>query len=96
MTIKQGIKLSAICDKLDLKIDDPKGDQSKIGADLLMMVLKNAHKAEKEIYSFIAEVKKVTVAEAEEIDLVAFAKEFSDTAGLTDFFKSSVKSNNQD
>ena len=32
LTLKQGLKLSAIIDKLDLKITDPKADTNKVGA----------------------------------------------------------------
>ena len=90
MTLKQGIKLSAIIDKLDLKITDPKADANKIGADLMMQIISKAHKAEKEIYAFVAEVKGITAQEAENIDLVQFIKEIASDAGVINFFKSAV------
>lgn len=91
LTMKQGLKLSAIIDKLDLKITDPKADANKIGADLMMQIISKAHKSEKEIYAFVAETKGITVQEAENIDLVQFVKELVSDAGVINFFKSAVK-----
>lgn len=91
LTLKQGLKLSAIIDKLDLKITDPKADASKVGADLMMQIVAKAHKAEQEIYAFVAEVKGITPQEAEKVDLVQFIKEIAADAGVINFFKSAVK-----
>ncbi len=90
LTIKQGIKLSAIIDKMDIKIDDPKAPQEQIGADLIIQITRRAHKAEKEIYSFIAEIKNISVEEAESVDLIGFIKEAVSDSGLMSFFKSAV------
>jgi len=84
MTIKQTIKLSAIIDKLELKITDPKAGQEAVGADLIIQLAAKAHKAEKEI-------KKITAAEAEDVEISDFAKELFNIPGLSDFFKSAVK-----
>jgi len=91
LTLKQGIKLSAIIDKLDLKITDPKADANKVGADLMMQIVAKAHKAEKEIYAFVAEIRGITPQEAEKIDLVQFIKEMASDTGVVNFFKSAVK-----
>ena len=90
LTLKQGIKLSAIIDKLDLKITDPKASQENVGADLMMQIISKAHKAEQEIYSFIAEIKNISVEEAESVDLIGFIKEAVSDSGLMSFFKSAV------
>jgi hypothetical protein len=90
LTLKQGLKLSAIIDKLDLKITDPKASQEQIGADLIMQIISKAHKAEKEIYAFVAEAKGITPQEAENVDLVQFIKEIASDAGVINFFKSAV------
>ena len=90
LTLKQGLKLSAIIDKLDLKITDPKADANKIGADLMMQIISKAHKAEKEIYAFVAEVKGISQLEAEIVDLVKFINEIASDAGVINFFKSAV------
>ncbi len=91
LTLNQGLKLSAINDKLDLKITDPKASQEQIGADLMMQIISKAHKAEKEIYAFVAEIKGITQQEAENVDLVQFIKEIASDAGVVNFFKSAVK-----
>lgn len=90
LTLKQGLKLSAIIDKLDLKITDPKADAEKIGSDLLMQIVAKAHKAEQEIYAFVAETKGITPQEAEKVDLVQFIKEIASDTGVMNFFKSAV------
>lgn len=91
ITIKQGIKLSAIIDKMDIKITDPKASQEQTGADLIIQIVRKAHKAEQEIYSLIAEKKGITVQEAESVDLTVFIKEIASDSGFLNFFKSAVK-----
>lgn len=91
LTLKQGLKLSAIIDKLDIKISNPNGKPEEIGADLMMQIISKAHKAEKEIYAFVAETKGITAQEAENINLVQFIKEIAADAGMINFFKSAVK-----
>jgi predicted peroxiredoxin len=89
--MKQGLKLSAIIDKLDLKITDPKADTNKVGADMMMQIISKAHKAEQEIYAFVAETKGITPQEAEKVDLVQFIKDMASDTGVMNFFKSAVK-----
>lgn len=91
ITLKQGLKLSAIIDKLDIKISNPNGTPEQIGADLMMQIIRKAHKAEHEIYSFVAEVKGITKEEAQKVDLIAFIKEMASDSDIVNFFKSSVK-----
>lgn len=96
LTIKQSIKLSVIIDKLDIKINNAKGSQEEVGADLIMQVVRKVHRAEKEIYEFVADKKKISVKEAEDVDIVEFFTElFSDEKVIT-FFKSAVKSKVQE
>jgi len=96
ITLKQGIKLSAIIDKLDLKINNPNGNQEEVGSDMIIQIVSKAHKAEKEIYAFVAEVKGITVKEAENIDLIEFMKEITTDADVANFFKSAVTSKAQE
>jgi hypothetical protein len=91
MNIKQGLKVSAIIDKLGLKITNAKGTQEEIGADLIIQVISKAYKADKEIISFVADMKKISIKEAEEVNLVEFIKEIGEIDGLKDFFQSAVK-----
>jgi len=91
MNIKQSIKISAIIDKMELKISNAKAGQEEVGADLMIQVVSKAHKAEKEIYGFVAEIKKISVSEAEKVDLVEFIKEMREVSGLKSFFTSVLK-----
>ena len=102
LTVKQGIRLSAIIDKLGLSIPDvlvnlkagavlDEALQKRAGADLVMQLLRNAHKAEEELYALIADTKGITPEAAAEVDLLEFAKDFvgPDVVG---FFTSAVRS----
>ncbi|MFY9421859.1 MAG: hypothetical protein WAP91_02470 [Bacilli bacterium] len=91
LTLKQGLKLSAIIDKLDIKISNPDAKPEEIGSDLMMQIIKNAHKAEQEIYAFVAEIKGITPQEAENVDLIQFVKEIISYPDVKNFFKSAVK-----
>lgn len=105
ITLKQGMKLSAIIDKMELRIKtrvtNEKGEsvplsQEELGADLIMQALSKAHKAEKEIYSLVAELRGCTLKEAENIDLAQFVGELISDAGVRDFFGSAVASQAQE
>lgn len=91
MTIKQGLKMSAIIDKLDIKINNPKATSEEIGSDLIMQLVTKAYKAENEIYNFVAVEKECTTEQAAEIDLVEFIKELISDSGFMGFFKSAVR-----
>lgn len=92
LTIKQGVLLSAIIDKMDLKITNPKASQEEVGADLIMQFVRRVHIAKDEICGFVADVKKVTVEEAEGVDLVEFVETLlSGSPGIVRFFTSAVK-----
>jgi hypothetical protein len=90
LTIKQGLKISAIADKMDLRITDPNASASQLGADLIMQMVTKAHKAEQEIYAFIAEFKGCSLEEAAKLSLTEFIKELADNPGVVDFLKSAV------
>lgn len=92
ITVKQGIKLSAIVDKLDISITNPEGTQEQVGASLIMQVVKNVGKAEQEVYEFVSSVKKCTIEEAEEVDLIKFIKDLFADPAITSFFPSVAKS----
>jgi len=95
LTVIQGIRLSAIIDKLDITITNPKGTEDEVGADLIMQVVKKAHKAEKEIFAFVADSTKCSIEEAENVDLIGFIKGLFSDASVVDFFKSAVNSKAQ-
>lgn len=91
MKIKHAFKLSAIIDKIDVKITDPKASESEIGSDLIMQIVKKAHKAEKEIIQFVADFKGISAVEAEDTDLFEFFGEILKDSGAMTFFKSAAK-----
>jgi len=91
LTVKQGIMLSAIIGKMGLTMPESTSAE-QIGADLLLQLLSNAYKAEKEICAFIASVRGCTAKEAEEVDLIEFIRELLADAGARDFLSSAVAS----
>lgn len=99
VSLKQGIKISAIIDKLDVKIDfkelmDENGDisQDLAGAELLIQILKKAHTVENELYELVADIKKCSIAEAQDVDLAELVKEKFSDSNFATFFKSAVRS----
>jgi len=91
LSIKSGMKLSAILDKMDIVITNPKASQEEVGADLMIQLVKKAHKAEKELYEFISTYKNCTTKEAEDLDLIAVIKDITRDEGIVSFFKNAVK-----
>lgn len=91
LTIKQGIKLSAIVDKMQLEITNPEASQKEVGADLIMQLMSKAHRAEQEIYDLVAELKGCSVVEAAQVNLVEFITELTGNKDVMAFFKSAAK-----
>ena len=105
ITLKQGIKISSIIDKMDLEINTTKKDkngkefkvtQDELGASLIMQMISKLYKAENEVYSLVADMKKIEIKEAENIDIIEFIKELVKDTSAVSFFKSAVKSKVQD
>lgn len=92
LTVKQGIKLAAIIDKMDLKIENPKADQEQVGADLMMQFVRKMPLAEQEIYEFIAAGKGITPEQAQNVDLVGYLTELLSDTSLASFFSQAAKS----
>lgn len=91
LSIKQGILLSAIVDKMNIKIENPEGSQAQVGADLVIQMASKAYRAEEEIYSLVASVKGCSVEEAPNINLAEFLEELTGNPAIMDFLKSAVK-----
>jgi len=88
MKTKVLIKLSLIIDKMgiakDIKnIDKPTDEE--VGKELITLLITNLHKAENEIYEFIAYYKGITKEEAEEVDVIPVLKEILKIDGMKDF-----------
>lgn len=109
LTVEQGMSLSAIIDKMDLQIDldaltsgksgkkaSDEDLQKKLGAELIMQLLRKAYKAKEEWFELIASINDVTPEEARKVDLIEFFNKFINTPGVKDFFTSAVKSQGRD
>lgn len=88
MKTKVLIKLSLIIDKMgiakDIKnIDKPTDEE--VGKELITLLITNLHKAENEIYEFIAYYKEITKEEAEEVDVIPVLKQILKIDGMKDF-----------
>ena len=88
MKTKILIKLSLIIDKMGIaddikKIDKPTNEE--VGKELIMLLITNLHKAENEIYEFVAMYKGITKEEAEELDVIPVLKEILNIEGMKDF-----------
>ena len=92
MNIKQTIGLSAIVSKMGIKINNAEASQEAVGADLLLQIASNLHKAEQPIYKFVADIKGITVKEAEEVDVMEMIEQLKEVKGLKRFFPSSETS----
>lgn len=88
MKTKILIKLSLIIDKMGIadeikKIDKPTNEE--VGKELMMLFITNLHKAEDEIYEFIATYKGITKKEAADVDVIPLFKEILNVEGMKDF-----------
>lgn len=90
MKTKVLIKLSLIIDKMGIAKDIKNIDKEtneEVGKELITLLITNLHKAEKEIYEFIADYKKITKEEAEEVDVIPIFKELLNIDGMKDFLQ---------
>lgn len=85
MTIKQSMLLSAIFNKIDLKID-PNMTTEQVGADVIKQLAKNACKAESEIVDFVANLLKISRQEAEEQDISVVVNAIKADKSFATFF----------
>lgn len=91
LTIKQAVKLSAVIDKLGLKVTDPKASVEQVGADLLLQVVSRLHLAEKELYAFISEVKGISEEQATNLDAWEFIVELFSDPKVRPFFSRAAR-----
>lgn len=88
MKTKTLIKLSLILDKMEIaeaikNIDKPTNEE--VEKELIMLLITNLHKAENEVYEFIAYYKDVTKEEAEDVDVISVFTELLHIEGMKDF-----------
>jgi predicted Mrr-cat superfamily restriction endonuclease len=94
--LKQGMKLSAMIDKMELKLPDISKGQDQFGVELVFEIISKAHKAEKEVYAFVAEVKGCTQKEAQDVDLFEFISDLLGDVETRDFLFSAAGSQAQE
>lgn len=90
MKTKLLIKLSLIIDKMGIAKDIKnieKETNEEVGKELITLLITNLHKAENEVYEFIADYKKITKEEAEETDVIPILKELLNIEGMKDFLQ---------
>ena len=94
ITIEQGMKISAIIDKIGLELPTVTKDltQEELGASLMFQVVSKAHKAEAEVYDLVSDVKGCTKEEAKKVNLLQFIQDLINTEGVQDFLSSAVTS----
>ena len=98
LTGRQLLKISALADKLDLKIDT-KADIEDMGSDVIMQVAMKAHKAEKEVAEVLAIFLDCKPAEALDFDLMEKWEAFTDSdkgKKMFGFFQSAAELKGQD
>ncbi len=97
ITIEQGMKISAIIDKMKIVMPPTKGKgQQELGAELMFQVISKLHRAKDEVYALVAEVKGCTKEEAKGVNLVEFITELTNIDGLKDFLSSAAISEDQE
>ena len=67
--------------------DDPEKDQEVIVKKLLALVIDNLYKAADEVIELIAEVKKITKEEAEDVDIIPIIKDIVNNEKIVDSLK---------
>lgn len=104
ITFEDAFVLSEILDKMSIQadinsiLDNAKGkpieeSQMFIGGQIVLLMMKSAHKAKKELCEWIASLSGKTVEEVKGMGLKEmsdFLKEMMVQEGIGDFFKSAV------
>lgn len=93
-TLKETFLLSEILDKMDFKIDlnqllDDKANQAYIGGQMILVLLKRMHLAEREMVKLMASVSEEPIAEVEKWSISRVKEFLTDLAsqdGIKDFF----------
>jgi hypothetical protein len=98
ITGRQLLKISALADKLGIKIDT-KADVEDMGSDIIWQVMNKAHTAEEEVGEVLAIFLDCKPEEALDVDLFEKWESFTGSKfgeKFLGFFQSAVKSEVQD
>jgi len=84
--------LSATLDAMDITLPDTSGKtQEQVGGEMIMLFARKMHKAKKEINDLIRFISDKDPSEMTFKEILDTAKEFFQTEGVVDFFRSTVK-----
>jgi aspartate carbamoyltransferase regulatory subunit len=82
--------LSEIADKMDIKLDVKGKTQEEVGAELILFLVKKAHKAKDEIKTLVATLTGKPLEEVSDMspnEMINNVKEILKQDGVLDFFK---------
>ncbi len=86
MEAQMFIKLSAMIDKMEIDLSTIQGKTNEeTGLKIINLLIKNIHKAEKEVYELIAFKNQIEIEAAKKIDVINFIKDLIKIEGMTDF-----------
>lgn len=91
-------KMSKILSKLDLKLDVKDKDQQEVGADFILKLGSNLHKAEAEVNEFMGGLIGLSAEDFGNLEFAESAKhleDFKNLKGVKDFLKLAAKSMKQ-
>jgi hypothetical protein len=98
LTGRQLLKISALADKLGIKIDT-KADVEDMGSDVIWQIIKKAHTAEQEVAEVLAIFLECKPEEALDIDIMEKWGTFAGSEkgkNMLSFFRSAVASKAHD
>lgn len=98
LTGRQIIKISALVEKMGIKIDAKK-DVEELGSEVIWQLLTGAHKAEQEVSEVLAAFMECEPEEALDIDLLEKWYQFTDSdkgKNILGFFQSAAALKAQD
>lgn len=103
LTLEDAFTLSEILDKMEIQLDlnkmlddarnKGKDAQAYFGGQAMLMVIKSAHKAKKELCEWMASLSGKTVEEVKSMsikEMKVFFKELFSTEDIGDFFEQAV------
>ncbi len=86
MEAQMFIKISAMIDKMGIDLSTIQGSTNEeTGLKIINILVKNVHKAEKELYELISFKNGIEIEEAKKVNVITFIKDLIKIEGMTDF-----------
>lgn len=98
LTLEQVLNISALVDKLDIKIDS-KAEVEEVGTDVILQVIKKAHTAKDEVIELVSSILNCKKEDALKCDLLGEWQKFKNSERgkeMVVFFKSASQQKAQD